>query len=352
MGMLAAECDYVIGVDTHRDTHTYAICDPAGGLLGEHRLRADGAGYRQAIALAGQRAPGVRVWAIEGAGSYGAGLARVLGGAGERVIEVERPRRPPRRAGARSDAIDALRAARQALADEHQASPRAEGRREALRVLVVTREGALRARTQAICQLAALILTAPEPVRERLRALQGKARIDACAALRIREGQPAAHQASRVCLRASARRIQALSAEAGELAGRIEQLVLTIAPWLLDEPGVGPICAAQVLISWSHPGRLRSEAAFAALAGVAPIPASSGQIVRHRLNRGGDRQLNRALHTIARSRMAHDPASRAYLERRRAQGRSPREVRRCLVRYIARQLYRRLEGSATLAMGQ
>jgi transposase len=125
---------------------------------------------------------------------------------------------------------------------------------------------------------------------------------------------------------------------------RVERLVAAIAPWLLELAGVGPISAAQVLVSWSHAGRLRSEAAFAALAGVNPSPASSGQVTRHRLNRGGDRQLDRALHTIVLARLRDDPSSRAYAARRRSQGKSTRDIRRCLKRAVARQLFKLLEG--------
>jgi transposase len=145
-------------------------------------------------------------------------------------------------------------------------------------------------------------------------------------------------------LRLTARRVQALAVEAADLEVEIDKLARAVAPWLLELSGMGPISAAQVLVSWSHPGRLRSEAAFAALAGVNPIPACSGQVVRHRLNRGGDRQLNRALHTVAVVRLRDDPATRAYAARRRAEGKSPRDVRRCVKRALARQLFKLLEG--------
>ena len=144
-------------------------------------------------------------------------------------------------------------------------------------------------------------------------------------------------------LRSTAQRVQIVAAEAAELQGEINRLVHAVAPWLLELPGMGPISAGQVLVSWSHAGRLRSEAAFAALAGVSPIPASSGQVTRHRLNRGGDRQLNRALHTVALVRLRDDPETRAYAARRRTEGKSPREIRRCVKRAIARQLFKLLE---------
>ena len=144
-------------------------------------------------------------------------------------------------------------------------------------------------------------------------------------------------------LRSTAHRIQMLAAEAAELRAELNQLVAAAAPWLLELPGIGPISAAQILVSWSHAGRLRSEAAFAALAGVNPIRASSGQVTRHRLNRSGDRQLNRALHTIVLARLRDDPETHAYAARRRAEGKSAREVRRCLKRVVVRQLFKLLE---------
>ncbi len=206
------------------------------------------------------------------------------------VVEAGRPKRPPRRTGAKSDALDAIRAAREALAQEHVLPPRRDGDREALRVLLATRHSACAAKVSATNQLKSLIVGAPE-----------------------------------------------------ELRAELERLVAAIAPWLLELPGVGPISAAQVLVSWSHAGRLHSEAAFAALAGVNSIPASSGQVTRHRLNRSGDRQLNRALHTVVLARLRDDPATRAYAARRRREGRSVREIRRCLKPVVARQLFKLLE---------
>jgi transposase len=258
-------------------------------------------------------------------------------------VAIGRPKRPARRTGAKSDALDALRAAREALACVHPVAPRGRGDRQALQVLLATRHSACRAKVSAINQLKALIVGAPEELRAELRGLATKRQIARCASLRDRPARSLEHRMTVRVLRLTARRIQLLAAEAAALWAELERLVAAVAPWLLELPGVGPISAAQVLVSWSHVGRLRSDAAFAALAGANPIPASSGQVIRHRLNRGGDRQLNRALHTIVLARLRDDPTTRAYAARRRAEGKSVRDIRRCLKRAVARQLFKLLE---------
>lgn len=214
-------------------------------------------------------------------------------------------------------------------------------------MLLVARRGALGARTRAINHLKSLVVSAAEDLRAELRGLGGRALIRRCAGLR--RGGSAEMEATVLALRLTARRIPALEAEAEEIEARLEELVRVVAPRLLAERGVGVISAARILCAWSHPGRIRSEAAFATLAGSAPIPASSGKTVRHRLNRGGDRQLNRALHTTVLSRLSNDPETRAYAARRSAEGKSPREVTRCLKRYLARRIYRILEGGCRAA---
>jgi transposase len=340
--MLAEQVDFVIGVDTHRDVHALAVVAvPSGGVvLVEPRLAASPSGYRRLLGLAQAHAPGARVFAVEGTGSYGAGLAGFLAERGERVHEVERPQRARGRGG-KSDSLDAIRAARALLGQERLAHPRAGGQRAALQALLCVREGALQARRAALCQLRALIVTAPAELREELRALTRARLLRRCAGLH--DGQALQRRGTRLALRLLARRIQLLTAEERALQREITALVEQLAPPLLSEAGVGPITAARVLVAWSHRGRLRSEAAFARLAGAAPIPASSGMVVRHRLDRGGDRQLNRALHTIIVSRRKHHPATIAYIERRLAQGKSVREAIRTLKRYLARSLYRLLE---------
>jgi transposase len=343
MTRLADTADGVIGVDTHRDTLAAAATDRVGGVLAQTETAADLAGYQRLLEFGRAQLPGRRCWAVEGAGSYGAGLASFLQVRGERVVEIGRPKRPARRTGAKSDALDALRAAREALACDHLVTPRRRGDREALRVLLTTRHSACRAKVAAINQLKALIVGAPEELRAELRGLGTKRQITRCAVLRERPTRSLEHRMTVRALRSTAQRIQLLAAEAALLRAELERLVAAIAPWLLELPGVGAISAAQVLVSWSHAGRLRSEAAFAALAGANPISASSGQVTRHRLNRGGDRQLNRALHTIVVARLRDDPSSRRYAARRRSEGKSTRDIRRCLKRAVARQLFKLLE---------
>lgn len=340
--MLAQTLDVVIGVDTHRDVHVLAVLDArAGEVLVEFSVDADPGGYRQALTTVAALGRGARAWALEGCGAYGAGLWRHLVLADEQVVEVDRPSR--RRAGAKSDALDAVRAARTVLGRNHLATPRADGAREVLRVLMVARESAIETRARAIHQLKALIVSAPDPIREPLRRLARQALLRRCAALRPHAHRDPVMGATTYALRALARRALGATAEAAAHERALADRRELMAPELLAEHGVGPVTGAQRVISWSHPGRLRSEAAFARLGGVAPIPASSGQVVRHRLDRGGDRQLNRALHTIVLVRKQSDPATRRYLARRLAEGKSRREATRCLKRYVARHLFRLLE---------
>jgi transposase len=346
--MLADNIDHIIGVDTHKATHTAAVVNPTGVAIAHQTVPADAAGYLRVYRFAVEQAPGRRVWAVEGTGSYGAGLTAYLLEQGEWVTEIDRPARPARRNGAKTDDLDAVRAAREALGREHLAQPRRRGDREAIRVLVTTRESAMQARTCAINHLKALVVNAPERLRDELRTLATDDLLVRCARLRSHPTQPVEHRATITALRRTARRVLALTAEAGDLQAELDTLVGRLAPRLLAEPGVGVICAAQLLNAWSHAGRLRSEAAFAMLGGAAPIEASSGKVVRHRLNRSGDRQLNRALHTIALSRMAHHAETRAYVARRTAEGKTPREIKRCLKRYLARRLFKLLETTSTL----
>jgi hypothetical protein len=343
---LASHIDFVVGVDTHKNSHTLGLVDSAGVEIADTTLPTDAFGYRKMLAwVKEQTGSGRRCWAIEGTGSFGAGLTTHLLQQGEWVVEIERPARPARRNGAKSDILDAYRAAREALAREHLAQPRRRGTREAIRVLLCTREGAVRARSRALCHLQALIVNAPTQLRDQLRRDSINVQVERCARLRIMANHTLEHRATVRALRATARRVQTLTSEADDLEAELELLVADTAPELLAEPGVGTISAAQILNAWSHPGRIRSEAAFAMLSGTAPIPASSGQTIRYRLNRGGDRQLNRALHTIVLSRMRFHPETKAYVTRRTAEGRTPREIKRCLKRYVARRLYRILEAS-------
>lgn len=345
--MLADQVEAVIGVDTHRDTHALAIVAArTGAVIGQASIGADEGGYEAALALALAHAPGPRAWAIEGTGAYGAGLARHLASAGERVIEIDRPERRGERRRAKDDPSDAVRAARTALGRRRATHPRSDGAREALRVLMIARAGAVDARATARRQLKALVVTAPEPLRARLTGLRGEALLRAAASLGPPDGAEPGLAATCRVLGILARRADEGGAQARELEAQIAALVDQLAPGLCDEPGLGPISAAQIVLAWSHPGRIHSEAAFARLGGVAPIPASSGQVVRHRLDRGGDRQLNRALHTIVVTRRRCHGETRAYIARRTAEGKSAREAVRSLKRYLARHLYRRLEAMA------
>jgi transposase len=266
------------------------------------------------------------------------------------VIELDRPTRPARRGGRKSDVIDAERAARDALARTRLAAPKTGPERAALAALLTARRSAVAAATTAQRQLRALVITAPEPVRSRFRGHTTQGMIEIAAKVRPSSATADVETFTVLsALRALARRIRALETEARDHERALRAIVRSWRPDLLDLCGVGPIVAAVVLTAWSHPGRVRSDAAFALLAGAAPIPASSGKTVRHRLNRAGNRQLNRALHTIALSRLRYDPDTRAYAERRRAEGKTDREIKRCLKRYIARQLYRQLENPSTPA---
>jgi transposase len=342
--MVAELVDYVVGVDTHRDEHTLALVEATtGAVVAQASVASNGRGYAEALRFAQQQAGAVRLWALEGAGHYGAGLARYLSARGEAVLEVGRSPRGERRLRGKDDRLDAVRAARAALRSEPLALPRLGERREALRLLLLARRSAVDVRRQALVQLRSVIVTAPDRLREELRGLPLQRLLERCSRLRRSTTATPDELAARLVLRTLARRIEAASAEASELEGELLAHVRALAPELLDEPGVGPIVAAQLLVAWSHRGRLRSEAAFARLAGVAPLPASSGQTSRHRLSRGGDRQLNRALHTVVLHRRQHDPATRDYIAKRIAEGKSRRDATRLLKRYVARQLYRLLQ---------
>ena len=310
------------------------------------QVPSDQPGHVRLLQLVAEQAPGRRVWAMEGTGCYGAGLTGFLLDHGEWVVEIDRPKRSRGRNGAKSDALDAIRAGREALARDHLATPRQRGHREAIRVLHTTRTAIVDAGANARRQLKALIITAPQPLRDTLRGRPWRQQARACAGLVAAPSDPVEYRATVRALRVTAERVLTARAEAKQLEVELRMLITAVAPVLLAQPGVGPITAAQVLISWSHPARFRSEAAFAMLAGAAPVEASSGQVVRHRLNRGGDRQLNRALHTIVMIRQTHHGPTQAYTNRRIAEGKSKRDIRRCLKRTIARQLYRLLQRTA------
>jgi transposase len=336
--------EVVIGVDTHVHSHSAAAVDArTGGVLAELTVPATPGGYQSLVDFADEHA-GLRAWAIEGTGGHGAGLARMLAGRGELVVELDRPERTKRRNGAKSDPLDAIRAAREALSRAKLGTPRSAGDRQALSVLLAARRSAVDAGGDAQRQLFSLVIAAPECLRQRFRGHKLPAMLRLAARIRISPRWDAETATTARVLRDLAQRALVLGTEAARHEKDILAIVRRWRPDLLAQFGVGPITAATVLCAWSHPGRIRCEAAFAMLGGAAPIPASSGQITtRHRLNRYGDRQLNRALHTIALARLRYHPATQAYAQRRTAEGKTPREIKRCLKRYIARDLYRLLE---------
>jgi transposase len=302
-------------------------------------ISASSAGYVELLLWA--RSLGESAFAVEGSGSYGAGLARALATEGVEVFEVERPQRSERRRG-KSDPLDADRAARRLLAGEGLSRLRGAGERETLRALLLERRSAAEARVVALNQLQALLVTAPAAVRERLQAKRGGEQLaQACAGLRRRPSEPE-NEAITEVLRRLATRSQRLADELALIDQTLQRIVAELAPELLAECGVGPFCAAQLLVSAGDPRRLRSDAAFARLGGVSPLPASSGRTQRHRLNRSGDRQLNYAFHLIALHRARHHDETRAYQQRLLDRGKTKREARRCIKRALARRFYRLL----------
>jgi transposase len=332
------------GVDTHGHTHHAAVIDQQGRLLGDRQFPADRAGYRQLLSWLGRHGQ-VDVVGVEGTGSYGAGLTQVLLDQGVRVVEVNRPDRRTRRQRGKSDPIDAEAAARAVLAGVATAVPkRRDGIVESIRALRTARSGAVKARTAAINQLKALLVTGPASLREALEGRSTPALVVACA--RLRPDQRALAdpvQGTKAALVVVARRIQLLDQEIALADQRLTTLVGRAAPRLLQLLAIGNDHAGQLLTTaGQHPERLRGEAAFAHLCGVAPIPASSGKTHRHRLHRGGDRDANRALHLAVVVRMRFCPRTRAYVERRTKQGLSKPEIIRCIKRYLAREVYHAL----------
>jgi transposase len=343
--MLADTVDAVIGVDTHRDIHHAEIAHPSGAVIAACTVRNTSAGYGQLLGWARRHAPGPRlVVSIEGTRSYGSGLARAATAAGLTVIECEQPTRKTRRGKGKSDPIDAHLAVLTALRLDaaRLPTPRADGDREALRILLCARQELATTATAQANRLRALLrdgddsdrhlASAPLADTVLTRLARRRQPCDASRALAVRQREI---RRLALALRDASRALKANRSELGAI-------VSDLAPGLTSRPGIGPVSAAQAIVSFSHPGRCHHEAAFARLAGTSPIEASSGQATRHRLNRGGDRALNRAIHVIATTRMRTDAATRAYTARRRAEGKTNPEIRRCLKRYIARQLYRAL----------
>ena len=329
----------IVGVDTHKDEHVAVAINQLGIRLGEFHLTTTTQGYA-ALERWAMNMDEVIAFGVEGTGSYGAGLARYLIGQSHTVIEVNRPDRSTRRRQGKSDPIDAEMAARAILSGVARDLPKsADDKVEMLRMLKTTKDSAIKARTQAINQIKALIVTAPAELRESLPDLKIDKLVDLCAG--FRPGPMTTPTATaKLVLRSLARRHKQLSQEIEEIKAELANLTEEIAPALLDECGVGPDTAATLLITTGdNPERLKSEAAFAALCGVNPVPASSGKTNRHRLNRGGDRSANCALYRIVIVRLRHDDCTKEYMERRISEGMTKSEVIRCLKRYVAREIF-------------
>ncbi|MGY2033337.1 IS110 family RNA-guided transposase [Nocardia gipuzkoensis] len=340
MAVTGPVANLVAGVDTHADTIHVAVVDGVGRELGDEEFPTTTTGYRAALEFLASFGT-VEVAGIEGTSSYGAGITRAVLAAGIEVCEVIRPERSVRRMRGKSDPIDAYQAARAVVSGRASATPKTE-HIEALRALNNARRSAVKATTAAMNQIHHMLVTAPVNIREKYRKLTDKALITALASCRPDKTDPIA-RAVLSALKTLARRHRFLTTEAQNLQEQIRDLVKTANPHLLSLHGVGPNSAAQLLITaGANPDRLRSEASFAALCGTAPVPASSGKTTRYRLSRGGDRQANRALHTIALVRMSSHARTREFVRTQRAKGRNDAEIRRILKRAIAREIFKSL----------
>ena len=332
----------VAGVDTHSLTHHVAVLDAVTGqVLGDRQVPATRAGYRQAQEFLATWGLVLR-WGVEGTNSYGAGISRHLRAEGHQVLEVIRPDRTGRRLKGKSDPLDAIAAARLVLTDADHPTPKtADGPVESIRVLAMTRSSAVKARATVLRQIAMILVSAPAALRESLQDLSEKVLLARLVAARPGTDPTSGTQvASMIALRSLARRHQDLTAEIDQTTAMLRTLIEQASPALLATKGVGVVTAAQLLITvGDNPERIRSKAAFAALSGVSPIPASSGKTARVRLNRGGDRQANCAIHQIALVRMTCDPRTKAYIAKKKAEGKGAREAMRCLKRHLANELF-------------
>jgi transposase len=334
----------VVGVDTHQLTHHVAVIDTARGRVGDREFPANTNGYRDLVGYVTTLGE-VRAYGVESTGSYGAGLTRHLLSVGAEVYEVNRPEKSTRVKAGKSDPIDAYSAAEQVLSGRASGRPKIKtGIVEALRTVKIPRDSAVKERARAYSQIRDLATTAPAAIHDALIGVTPRRRVAIAASYRpdpARMDEPS--QAIKHALRALARRVQALDAEIAEADKIITALTAQAVPTLLALPQVGPQTAAQLVITaGQNIDRMRSEAAFAKLTGVAPLPASSGKTNRHRLNPGGDRQANSALYMVVVGRMRRHPETLTYVERRRTEGLSNPEIIRCLKRHLVRSIYRAL----------
>jgi transposase len=339
MSKLSDDPEVILGVDTHLDQHVAVLIDSIGRIVGTRSISTNAAGYDELIRWAGSIGQLTRA-GVEGTGTYGAALARRLGASGVKVLEVNRPNRSLRRMRGKSDPTDAENAARAVLTCEANAVPKSQsGVVEAMRAICMARRSAVKAKTQAINQIRALLITAPAAIREKLWEQKPDKCAARCARLQTLGDTPLLAALTQT-LRLLAKRWMGLAQELRDLDASLAKLTNRAGQRLLAQFGVGPQTAATLLVTaGDNPERLRSEAAMAALCGASPLQASSGKTNRHRLNRGGDRSANNALWTISLVRMRSEPRTRAYVARRTAEGLSTKEIQRCLKRYIVRELY-------------
>ena len=331
--------EVILGVDTHLDVHVGVVIDATGRVMGTLSVDTNHDGYQQLLCWA-QKFGVLRRAGVEGTGSYGAALTQFLQGSGITVIEINRPDRSRRRGRGKSDATDAESAARSILAGDATSIPKTHnGLAEGLRTLNLVRRSSVKAKTQTINQIRALLVSAPQAIRDAAYKPDASKCVAACAGL-SQDKVSAALVSLLTALRLLAKRWMVLNDELSELDATLARLTKKAAPRLLSRFGVGPQTASTLLITaGDNPTRLHSEAALAALCGTSPLQASSGKVQRHRLNRGGDRQANNALWTIAMVRMRSDARTRQYVARRTGEGLSKKEIHRCLKRYIVRELY-------------
>lgn len=342
--MTNGDIKVIAGVDTHADTHHVALITEYGKHLADQKFLAVGSGYRQIAEYITQYGP-VTAVGIEGTGSYGAELARVLAKDGFDIKEVNRPNRAHRRLHGKSDPLDAYQAAESVLAERGTSTPKArDGYVEALRVLRTARTSALKARTAVLTQISGVLTAAPEAVRAKYRGQTSEARAKAMAGTRPSGDIADPAVATAVTLKRMGARHHYLTTEIDETDAELGRIIAEHAPALTQINGVGTAVASQLLVTiGDNPERLTTEAQFAALTGTAPIPASSGKTTRHRLSRGGDRAANAAIHRIVLVRMSKDQRTRDYVAKRTADGKSKKEIMRCLKRYVAREIYRVLQ---------